>query len=101
MTRPVTWHGVGVQTAAELQRKHRRLDRKNRNTVDVLQQTRAGARLILHYRNGKAIWLLDPGGEVAAETAARVIAHLDVVAVGDCLFTSALSQTFRFVEERE
>jgi hypothetical protein len=29
MTRPV-WHGAGVQTAAQLKRKHRRLDRNRK-----------------------------------------------------------------------
>jgi hypothetical protein len=28
--RSVTWHGVGVQTAAQLQRMHRRLDRNRK-----------------------------------------------------------------------
>jgi hypothetical protein len=86
------WRGSSIHTPYELHRKMRRLNHK------LLAQMRAGARLLLHGSNGKPTWLLNPGGEVAPKMALDVIKHIDVYAVGDCLFADCLAQTFRYIE---
>jgi hypothetical protein len=95
----MTVHGIGIHVHENgSSRKARRLDHKNRNAEDVLTQMRTRARLLLHYSNGKPTWLLNLGGAVAPETALDVIKHIDVCAVGDCLFADCLVQTFRYAE---
>jgi hypothetical protein len=88
--KPPLWRGF--HTSGLLCRNARKLDRKNNSVESVLNQMRAGARLLLHYRNGTPVWQLTLGGEVAPETAADVIKHRD------CLFEGVASQTYRYVD---
>jgi hypothetical protein len=50
--RSVTWHGVGVQTAAQLQRMHRRLDRNRKAAAAVLTKMQHGQSLNLSFERG-------------------------------------------------
>jgi hypothetical protein len=98
MTRPVTWPGVGVQTAAQLQRKRHRLDQRALSVEAVVSRMYEGACLHLHYdRRRGPVWRLSvSGAEVPDATARLVIQHPDIVAVGDSLFAGCLSQTYRY-----
>jgi hypothetical protein len=79
----------------------RRLDRRVLGLTDVLNAMRHGEALHLHHdrRRGPIWWLSGSGREVDAEIARVAIANPDVVAVGDALFASIPSQTYRYVEE--
>jgi hypothetical protein len=101
MTRPATWPSVGVQTAAQLQRKHRRADRHQLSVARVLDAMKRGAVLRLSYENGRALWSLSSGPFVAADVAASVITKSCVASVGDALFVGMPGQTWRFVESKE
>jgi len=59
---------------------------------------RAGARLLLHYCNGKATWQLNPGGEVAPKTALNVIKRIDICRSATASSRGVASQTYRFIE---
>jgi hypothetical protein len=99
MTRPVTWHGVGVQTAGQLQRKHRRLDRNRKGAVAVLTKLQRGQSLNLWFECGMRRWLLSDGTSVTDEVAKIVTADRRVLSVGDALFKNMPGQTWRYVED--
>jgi hypothetical protein len=102
MTRSATWPGVGVQTAGQLQRKHRRLDRQTLAAEVVINRMyEEGASLHLyHDRRRGPVWRLSViAGDIPDAVAQLVIQHEDIVAVGDTLFADCLSQTYRYLEE--
>jgi hypothetical protein len=81
-------------------RKVRKLDHKIRNAAEVITRMRdLGAVLRLHYRSGRPVWWLEPGGEVETLTAKAVIASDSVAPVGTSLFPDLAcpAQTYRFV----
>jgi hypothetical protein len=109
LTRAVSWHGV--QTAAELRRRHRRLDRKLRRGAELRERVEIALNIlheghVLHFhfdRRWGPSWVLSPGNwPVPDEVARALIAEPDVVACGDGLFadTGGPSQTYlyRFIE---
>jgi hypothetical protein len=102
MTRSATWPGVGVQTAGQLQRKHRRIDRRTLSAEAVVNRMYEGACLHLyHHRRRGPVWRLSVmAAEVPDAVARLVIQRDDIVAVGDTLFPAdCLSQTYRYAEE--
>jgi hypothetical protein len=103
MSKSAHWKGVGVQTAGELQRKHRRLDRQTLSAeVVVNRMYEEGASLHLyHDRRRGPVWRLSIiAGEILDAVARLVIQREDIVAVGDTLFPNdCLSQTCRYLEE--
>jgi len=96
-----------VTYTSDYRRKtNRRLDRTNerrrqhRDEVDrVLRKMTAGAALRRTNRRHRVLWSLSTGEFITSEVAASVLADRRVVGVGDSLFGSELSQTFRYVEE--
>jgi hypothetical protein len=99
MTRPVTWPGVGVQAAAQLQRKHRRLDRNRKGAAAILTKMQRGQLLNLSFERGMRRWLLSDGTIVTDEVAKIVTADHRVVGVGDALFKNMPGQIWRYVED--
>lgn len=100
--RPVTWPGVGVQTVGQLQRKHRRLDRRTLSAEAVVNRMYEGACLHLyHDRRRGPVWRLSVAAAEVPDAIARlVIQRDDIVAVSDTLFPAdCLSQTYRYAEE--
>jgi hypothetical protein len=98
MTRSVTWPGVGVQTAAQLQRKHRLLDRRRQGAAAVLIKMQRGRSLNLSFERGMRRWLLSDGTSITDEVAKIVTADHRVVGIGDSLFRNMPSQTWRWAE---
>jgi hypothetical protein len=99
MTRPVpTWHGVGVQTLAQLQRTHRRLDRVRSGVAHTLSQMQSGQALHLSFEKGRTVWRLTNGATVHEQVAKVVVAHTNIVSCGDGLFHNCLGQTWRWAE---
>jgi hypothetical protein len=86
MTKSAEWHGVGVQTAAQLARKHRRLGRRVAKVTHVVNQMQRGASLLLQHTRRGRVWRLSTGAEVPDETAREVIARAGVVGVSNALF---------------
>jgi hypothetical protein len=77
----------------------RRLDRRNCTTRAVLEQMRNdGAALRFHFEHSGPEWVLTTGGVVPADVAALVIVHPNIVGVGNCLFPSGPSQTWRWAK---
>jgi hypothetical protein len=98
MTRSATWPGVRVQTAGQLQHKHRRIDRRTLSAEAVVNRMNEGACLHLyHDRRRGPVWRLScMAAEVPDAVARLVIQRDDIVAVGDTLFPAeCLSQTYR------
>ena len=100
MTRSATWPGVGVQTAGQLQRRNRRLDRRTLSAEAVVNRMYEGACLhVYHDRRRGPVWRLSViAAEVPDAVARLVIQRDDIVAVGDALFADCLSQTYRWTE---
>ena len=62
----------------------------------VIELMRAGA--VLHCSYSPLAWELGPSGwPVDEAVAAKVIARADIAGVGDALFSTELSQTFRYI----
>jgi hypothetical protein len=99
MTRPVTWPGAGVQTAAQLQRKHHRLDHRAHGAAAVIAKLQRGATLNLSFERGVRRWLLSDGSTVTDAVAKIVTADHRVLSVGDALFKNMPGQTWRFTED--
>jgi hypothetical protein len=101
MRKSVHWRGTGVQTAGQLQRKHRRLDRQTLSAEVVVNRMYEGACLHLyHDRRRGPVWRLSvAAAEVPDAVARQVIQRDDIVPVGDVLFADCLSQTYRYAEE--
>jgi hypothetical protein len=101
MTRSVTWPRVGVQTPGQLQRKHRRLDRRTLSAEAVVNRMFEGECLHFYHdrRRGPVWWLSAIAPEVPDAVAQLVIQRDDIVAVGDTLFADGFSQTYRYLEE--
>jgi hypothetical protein len=62
----------------------------------VIKLMRGGA--TLHCSVGPANWWLSNDWSVGTPVAERVIQHPDIAGVGDCLFGTEYSQTFRYIE---
>ena len=101
MVRPRKYRrSVSIHMPASLRARRRHRDGKLTNAADVIARMNAfGAVLRLQYRAGKPVWWLEPGGEVEPTTAADVINHPDVTAVGTSLFPDLAlpAQTYRFI----
>jgi hypothetical protein len=98
VTRPAHWRGVGVQTVAQLQRKHRRLDHNRRGAASVLTKLMRGQSLNLSFERGERRWRLSNGERVGDDIARIVVVDHRVVGT-DTLFKGLPPQTFRFVED--
>jgi hypothetical protein len=101
MTKAATWPRAGVHTVRELQRRHRRLDRRVNSANFVINCMRHGATLHLTLTRTGPVWTLSDGRgrKIPDEVARLVIADHRVVGVGDCLLKNLSSQTYRFVED--
>jgi hypothetical protein len=87
-----------VRTPNSLRRSSRRLDRLNRNVATVLDAMRAGCTLHLEFFSTGSRWKLSNGLYVNNTIALVVINNKHVCGVGDALFASAPSQTWRYIE---
>jgi hypothetical protein len=88
-----------VVTAAELRRRHRRMDRRAAGKWRVLAAMREGACLHRYHVWGRTLWSLSTNNmNISAEMAADVIADPHVVPVGDALDTWGPSQTYRWTD---
>ena len=97
--RSVTWHGVGVQTAAQLQRTHRRLDHNRKAVAAVPTKMQRGQSLSLSFERGMRRWLLSDGTSVTDKVPKVVTADHRVLSVGDALFKNMPGQAWRYVED--
>jgi hypothetical protein len=95
MTRPVTWPGVGVQTAGQLQRKHRSLDRRRQAAAVVLTAMQRGQSLQLVQTGSAPVAIVRrrPGQRRDRQAGSR---RPRVVDVGDALFEGMPGQTWRW-----
>jgi hypothetical protein len=99
--RPVTaWRRSAIYTSRELDRKRRRLDRRNCSVERVLDEMRGGATLHPSF-SPREHWVLSTGAFVTDAIARAVISLPSVVGVGDTLIAGGLSQTFRYTAEHE
>jgi hypothetical protein len=98
--KPARWRGSFIPSPNSLRTKARRLDRQIDDAERVVGFMRQGSRLLLHYANGKPVWLLSRGGEVMPATANLVITRNDITDVGGSLFPElgCPAQTYRFIE---
>jgi signal-transduction protein with cAMP-binding, CBS, and nucleotidyltransferase domain len=94
--RSVTWHGVGVQTAAQLERTRRRLDHNRKAVAAVLTKMRRGQSPSLSFEHGMRRWLLSDGTSVTEEVPKIMTADHRVLSVGDALFKNMPGQTWRY-----
>jgi hypothetical protein len=62
----------------------------------VIKVMRTGA--TLHCGLAPVGWWLSNGWEVGEQVAEKVVCRIDVAGVGDCLFGTEYSQTFRYIE---
>src|SRR5262245_47977997 len=95
-----------VHTLQSVRRTNRRLDRANERKRQhqeevgrVLNAMRGGAYLRRTNRPHRILWSLSTGEFIAREVAGDVLRDRRVVGIGDSLFGSELSQTFRWREE--
>lgn len=96
MKRAATWRSASIHTPRELARKGHRLDRVNGAVKRVIAAMRGGATLHRTHRPNSTRWALSNGMQVSDEVARAVIVRGDVTGVGDGLFGSELSQTYRY-----
>jgi hypothetical protein len=87
--------------ARNVARRHRRSGERIARAQRVLQAMRAGAALHLQQTPGGAVWTLSTGEHVAGSVAHLVTTSASVVGVGDCLFESGPSQTWRWWNHRD
>jgi hypothetical protein len=89
---------TSIPTPYRLNLQARRLDRRRLRVAGVIRAMRNdGLTLHLEYRPTERWWLSD-GCEVTTGTAIQVIAHSNIVSVGDTLFGFTHAQTYRFLE---
>jgi hypothetical protein len=98
MAKAATWPGAGVHTVRELQRRHRRLDRRVNSANFVISCMRAGATLHLTFGRNGPVWSLSDGRKISDEVARLVTTDHRVIGVGDALFQGMTAQSFRYVE---
>jgi hypothetical protein len=84
-------------------RQRRRAEDLTRLVDGVIDGMRTrGLTLNVTHRRTQSVWQLSNGAVVAPEVAEKVVGNTAIVGVGDCLFDDrGLSQTFRFVEQKE
>jgi hypothetical protein len=92
-----TWLHPGISTVASTARARRRLDHQRRAVGRALDAMRRGATMHLAY-GGREWWTLSTGQTVPREVAVVLIARPDIQAVGDTLFASTKSQTWRYLD---
>jgi hypothetical protein len=85
-----------IHTSQTLARRRRRLGERIARAELVLQEMRRGAALHLQQTPGGPVWTLSTGENVTGRVAHLVTTSASVVAVGDCLFESGPSQTWRW-----
>jgi hypothetical protein len=90
---------VPIHTAASLQQVHRRQSRRAEAKQKILNAMRAGVALHRQHTGGRIRWALSDGTAVSHEAAFDVRSDPHVMGVGDCLFGTELSQTYRHVSE--
>jgi hypothetical protein len=86
MAKAATWPHAGVHTVRELQRRHRRLDRRVNAANAVIACMRRGARLYLTFQRSGPTWVLSDGRKISDEVARLVIADHRVGGVGTVCF---------------
>jgi hypothetical protein len=99
--RAAAWPTSFVYTPRELDRKRRRLDRRNCNAAQVIGQMRDGGATLHLSHSPRPHWRLSTGEFVPDEIARAVIALPIVVDVGDALFAGVLGQTYRYAEKED
>ena len=85
-----------IPTPNSLRAKNRRLDRRLGGINRAAAAMRGGAALHLTYRSGGPQWALSTGEAVSNVVARALIAHPNIVDVGDALFAEELAQTWRW-----
>ena len=85
-----------ILTPANLRVRNRRLDRRLSGINHAAAVMRGGAALHLTYRSGGPQWALSTGEAVSNVVARALIAHPNIVGVGDALFAEELAQTWRW-----
>jgi hypothetical protein len=80
-------------------RSLRRLDWLNEAIAHALDEMRNGQSLHLQYEPAGPVWRLAAGRRLHDAVARMVIVNPNVISVGDALFESAPSQTYRWISE--
>jgi hypothetical protein len=99
-SKSATWPKASIHTPHTLALQRRRFDRQAISVNAVLATMRKGASLHLSY-SPRLHWRLSTGKFVTEEVARTVVAHPDIVGVGDALFAGGFSQTWRFIVEED
>jgi hypothetical protein len=99
--RTATWPTSHIWARTELDRKRRRLDRRNCSVEQVLDEMRRRGAVLLLSFSPREHWRLSTGIFVPPEIARAVVNQPSIVSCGDALFAGATAQTFRFVEAQE
>jgi hypothetical protein len=86
---------MSIQTLTTVRRARARA---GRYPARVLTKIQRGTALHQHFSSAGTTWTLSDGTKVAADIAKIVTTNVNVIGVGDCLFGSELSQTFRYIE---
>ena len=87
-----------VPTIEDLKLQQRRVARRRATTTRVLARMRHGEILHLSIEHGHSVWRTSSGLKVPEDVARSVIAHSSVCSVGDSLFITGPSQTWRSIE---
>ena len=85
-----------IHTRASLRNKDRRLDRRLGGINRATAAMRGGAALHLTHRPGGEQWALSTGEGVSNAVARALVAHPNIVGVGDALFDGMPAQTWRW-----
>jgi len=86
-----------IPTLRSLARQARRLDQHLHRVESVLAAMRHGNALHLHFSRNGPVWMLTDGTLVHDTAAKAAIEHAHVASVGDGLFSSGPSQTYRYI----
>jgi hypothetical protein len=84
-------------TPRSLQLQQRRLARLLARKGQTLADMRNGAALHCQHRRRGTRWILSTGRVVDPEVASAVLNNPSVIRVGDALFATELSQTYRLI----
>jgi hypothetical protein len=85
-----------IHTKQALARRRRRLDQRMARAQLVLRAMRGGAALQCQMYPGGPVWTLTTGERIESTIAHIITQSASVLPVGDCLFDSCLSQTWRW-----
>jgi len=89
---------MSIQTLTTIRRARARAGRYRNGAARALTKIQCGTALHQHFSSAGTTWTLSDGTKVAADIAKIVTTNVNVIGVGDCLFGSELSQTFRYIE---